>query len=81
MSGTGRVLTPWRFGDVGRFQRCVEGGEPYWITVSWLHVERGWVNVGTGLYLPEQPSDDEIELLIRGGEPMNAPARKESDRG
>ena len=71
----GRGRTPWRHGDVGRIQRCVPGGDPYWITLVWRD-GGGWYNVaGTLLPLNPQPTDDEIELLIRDHEPLTAPAR------
>lgn len=62
--------SPWKHGDIGRIQQCVPGGDPYWITVVYRHIG-GWFNA-SGVFHPfsDQPADDQIELLIRDGEPV-----------
>ena len=78
MSEHQRPSAPWKHGDVGRIQRCVSGGDPYWITVVYRH-NLGWFNA-SGVFHPfsDQPDDSEIELLIRDHEPVGKGSSKPS---
>ncbi|MGV8845790.1 hypothetical protein [Tessaracoccus sp.] len=58
-------LTP-QDGDVAYFTGCVDGGDPYRVTVSYRHATKGWHNIASGLRLDDDhPGLANLHLLVR----------------
>jgi hypothetical protein len=67
-------------GDVGRVSRCFPGGDPYWVVMAWRHPVQAWINVaGNLLPMPRQPDNEDVELLIRDGEPVAKASLESTD--
>lgn len=53
-------------GDVAYFTGCVDGGDPYRVTVAYRHNPSGWHNIQTGLRLGDShPGLTRLHLLVR----------------